>query len=257
MKKGIFAWFGLEVGNEARFQAIQAAGFQTVMLEWSDDFPQLGPKEENVERAQRFQLTIENGHLSYKHINELWLDTLAGEVFFLQLKRDIASAGRWGVPVLVIHTSSGKNPPPITELGLNRFGLLIEVAEKSGVKLAFENLRKPEYPFAVLDRYVCANAGFCYDVGHRNYLTPEIDYLEKYGNRLLALHLHDNDGTEDQHLLPFDGTVNWKKEMSAIKNTAYRGSLTLEVKPALVDYPEPVMAASLRADQLIKLFEEA
>jgi sugar phosphate isomerase/epimerase len=44
---------------------------------------------------------------------------------------------------------------------------------------------------------------FCYDSGHENCFTPGADFLAKYGDKLAALHHHDNDGSSDQHLLPF------------------------------------------------------
>ena len=39
--------------------------------------------------------------------------------------------------------------------------------------------------------------------------------FNKFKNRIFAVHLHDNDQSDDQHLLPFDGTIDWNK---TIKN---------------------------------------
>jgi sugar phosphate isomerase/epimerase len=50
-----------------------------------------------------------------------------------------------------------------------------------------------------------------------------------YGNKLMALHLHDNDGTGDQHRIPGEGTINWDIVVRKIKKTTYRGAVTLEV----------------------------
>ena len=47
----------------------------------------------------------------------------------------------------------------------------------------------------------------------------------------MALHLHDNDGTGDQHLLPFDGDVDWESVALILSRTAYGGTLALEVDP--------------------------
>lgn len=38
------------------------------------------------------------------------------------------------------------------------------------------------------------NAGFCYDSCHHINYAPDFDFLEKYGQRLMALHLQDNGG---------------------------------------------------------------
>lgn len=53
--------------------------------------------------------------------------------------------------------------------------------------------------------------------------------MSRYGSRLMALHLHDNDGSSDQHCLPFDGTVDWQKVMKNISQTGYQGAVALEV----------------------------
>lgn len=45
----------------------------------------------------------------------------------------------------------------------------------------------------------------------------------------MALHLQDNDGTNDQHRLPFDGTIDWTKTMQSIYQTNYSGAIALEV----------------------------
>jgi len=41
--------------------------------------------------------------------------------------------------------------------------------------------------------------------------------------------LHDNDGSDDRHGIPFDGTVSWPVVMKAIAETGYSGATALEV----------------------------
>ncbi|MEX1026484.1 MAG: sugar phosphate isomerase/epimerase family protein [Candidatus Paceibacterota bacterium] len=57
------------------------------------------------------------------------------------------------------------------------------------------------------------------------------EYLERLGDKLLHVHLSDNDGTEDQHLplgAPRSGT-NWPDHIRKLKATGYDGTITLEV----------------------------
>ena len=56
-----------------------------------------------------------------------------------------------------------------------------------------------------------------------------LDYLQNYQDKLICLHLHDNDGTDDQHLLPYDGTVNWNLVVDILKDCNYNGPITLEL----------------------------
>ena len=43
------------------------------------------------------------------------------------------------------------------------------------------------------------------------------------------MHLHDNDQSDDLHLMPFDGTLNWKEVMQNLKNCNYVGPITMEL----------------------------
>ncbi|MHB9024488.1 MAG: hypothetical protein ACYC7E_09970 [Armatimonadota bacterium] len=60
--------------------------------------------------------------------------------------------------------------------------------------------------------------------------------LEECKDRLIAVHLHDNDGKSDLHALPFTGTVGWPRLLNLLRLTSYTGSLTLEVSAA--GYPD-------------------
>ena len=43
------------------------------------------------------------------------------------------------------------------------------------------------------------------------------------------MHLHDNDKSYDQHLLPFDGTLDWNKTIKKLKENNYNGPIALEI----------------------------
>jgi hypothetical protein len=84
------------------------------------------------------------------------------------------------------------------------------------VTIALENIFDHRCLTYVFDRVASPNLGFCYDAGHRNCKEPDIDLLSLFGDKLVALHLHDNDGTGDQHRVPFEGKIDWKEQMSRI-----------------------------------------
>ena len=131
--------------------------------------------------------------------------------------------------------SFGANPPPFNELGLDRIKRMVDRAEKFDINIAFENLRRPDYLEHIFTRIDSPYAGFCYDSGHENLFPARFDLLTEYGSRLSALHLHDNnglrnyDGTDDQHLIPFDGNIDWKNIVEKIRKTPYKGPVSLEV----------------------------
>lgn len=258
MKKGLYTWFGYEIPARERLLAMRGAGFEAIMLHWADDQPEMRRKEDYADLARACNLEIVNGHLPYERINDVWLDTLDGEEETNFLKKSILSAGRAGVPVLILHAARGPMPPPFSPAGFARFRRLADAADQAGVLLAVENLRSLSYGMAVLDALDAPSVRACYDAGHHHCYGQDGAFLDRYGARLAAIHLHDNDGTDDQHRIPFTGTVDWAAEMARIRKTAYRGPLTLELG-GLPELPaeEHLLAASAAADRLIALYESA
>ena len=107
------------------------------------------------------------------------------------------------------------------------------------VKLALENYEDESYEEAktFFAAYSPDFLGFCYDSGHGNLGRGEgFERLEEVKQRLIAVHLHDNDGKEDQHRVPFRGTVDWQRLMRIIASSPYREGINLEA--TLRDYPE-------------------
>ena len=73
------------------------------------------------------------------------------------------------------------------------------------------------------------NVGICFDVGHYHaHFNDEFDF-EFFKERIFAVHLHDNDKTDDLHLLPFEGTIDWKYVIKKLKECNYNGPVTLEL----------------------------
>jgi len=258
LKKGIYTWFGYELPARERLSAIREAGFSAVMLNWADELPEMRHKEGYADLARALDLEIVNGHLPYEGANDLWRDGQDGDDWAAFLRQSILSAGRCGVPALVLHAARGTTPPPLSKVGFQRFRRLAKAADRANVVLAIENLYSLSYGMAVLDALDTPFVRACYDAGHHNCYGQDDTFLTRYGARLCAIHLHDNDGRHDQHRIPFTGTVDWPAEMARLKRTAYRGPVTLELG-GLPELPmeEHLLAASEAADRLIALFEAA
>lgn len=71
--------------------------------------------------------------------------------------------------------------------------------------------------------------GLCFDTGHLNLLKNDmVDYLRVIGKRLKALHIHDNDGTNDLHRAPYTGNIAWKDFCKVLAEVGYEGDLSFE-----------------------------
>lgn len=108
---------------------------------------------------------------------------------------------------------------------------LASASRSLGVRLALENLNQESFPTLtkVFDTYGPDFIGLCFDSGHANIGAKDgAEQLNRLKHRLIAIHLHDNDGTADQHRLPFSGTVDWPALAPVLANSAYAKPTSLE-----------------------------
>jgi sugar phosphate isomerase/epimerase len=180
-------------------------------------------------------IDLEFLHAPFKGINTMWEEGDGYTTIFNQMKLTVDSAAACGIPTVVVHLSSGWNPPAMSEIGFIRFDQLVSHAAGKNVNIAFENLRNVENVLAIKERYRDKpNVGFCYDAGHENCYTKNFDWIEVFGDKLLCTHIHDNTGYDgvgdnDTHFLPFDGNIDYADMMRRLDKIGYKGSLMLEV----------------------------
>jgi len=98
------------------------------------------------------------------------------------------------------------------------------------IKIALENMKNDDFEDLeqLFSDYDPRFLGLCYDSGHGNIGTSGLDYLERFRNRLVSIHIHDNVGMQDQHDLPFSGTVDWVRLSKIIATSSYDGCVSLE-----------------------------
>ena len=227
---GIYDCFGYgrgyDVSFEERYQLIKNAGFDCVMLWWSDKFGRGIGYQNDVTFARNAGLIIENIHAPVHEQNSLSSDNPEGESVFHDYLQCVTDCFEFNIPTKVVHLPNDEHP--INYLGLERLEIIVREAEKHGVQIAFENLRNIKNLSLVLNSFQSKNVGYCYDSCHHINYAPNDDLLKLYGNRLMALHLQDNGGKHNQHQLPFDGNIEWPIVMRNISLTGYKGATTLE-----------------------------
>ena len=207
-----------------RIRMIRDAGFKSVIMFWngSDVF------EQELLCVKENGLRIESVHAPFHMMNELWTDTDPVKSL-IKLHGAIDSCSNYAIKTLVVHPTDTTAPPPVSEVGKTYFRGLIRYAKSMNVDLAFENIERPEYLDTIFGECDDTNVRLCYDLGHENCFSKGSDVLGKYGERLKALHIHDNDGNSDQHAIPFDGNIDMDRFVSKLKDLEYYGMITLEV----------------------------
>lgn len=89
--------------------------------------------------------------------------------------------------------------------------------------------------------------GFCLDTGHANLLGKDLYTLIcQLGDRIQVLHIHDNNGLEDEHLFPYMGIIDWERFCRGLKEIHYAHDLSFETFRGL-DTFAPELAPRLLA----------
>ncbi len=216
-------------------------GFEGFNVLWSDGADEMVKKCAEV--AENEGMIFQSVHAPWNMCNYFWHEDCKDKFDdgINTLKHCIDLCKKYSVPVMVCHVYVGFDEEYIpTEIGLENYGKVIDYAEKSGVKIAFENTEGTEYLKAVLDRFGERDCvGFCWDSGHEMCYNFSENLLEKYGHLLIATHLNDNLGVkdfggkitwhDDLHLLPFDGIGDWAAFAERIKKCGFSDILTFEL----------------------------
>lgn len=209
---------------------LRAAGFESTFVCYRDDTL----TGEIAEAAAKHGVTLETLHAPFGHINDMWLPGADGEQMLRELTDCADACARCGVPVMVVHISSGVRAPHINDIGHARFDRLVEHAGKTGTVIAFENQRKLANIAFMFELYAaCENVGFCWDCGHEKCFAGGREYMPLFGSKTVALHVHDNccrDGCDD-HLLPFDGAIDYSRFAAHLRRSGFGGTLMLEAMP--------------------------
>ena len=228
------------------YRIIKQSGFDGVILGWSNFIPVGFDKRDHPEIARNAGLQVENIHapFTFKHVENLWTDRIDGDDYLDSLLLSLNDCAQYDISTMVIHISNSYDTPPASILGLNRLSKLIDKAEQRNINIAIENTFLTGHIDYVFNAIKSDKLGFCFDSGHQNCFTPEDDLILSYGNRLMALHLSDNNGAittsfergsfewsklVDQHSLPFDGKIDWHKTIAQLRRLQYK-SISLEVR---------------------------
>ena len=130
-------------------------------------------------------------------------------------------------------------------------------AEECGVVLLSENILwgASKNPKIIADLVKAVGSdwfGWCFDVGHAWACGYAPDVLKKCAVVPMSLHIQDNDGSGDQHLIPGDGTIDFESFISTLKEIGYLGDCVLEA------HHQSIVAPDAERDAILaRLLEKA
>ena len=183
---------------------------------------------------------------------------------YYSILRSIEIASELGAPIVVVHPASicpCLSKDDRFDMNMELFSRFTERARGLGVKIAIENvwgrhkdLRERIVKNVCSDaeemiRYIDALSGdavACLDVGHCGLVGEAADdMVMALGDRLRALHIHDNDFVRDLHTAPFMGKINFNSFTRALHKVGYRGDITLEANYFMDNIPDELVPAAL------------
>src|SRR4051812_27633073 len=111
---------------------------------------------------------------------------------------------------------------------------ICRLAEPVGVEVALEVIPNPisdgDSLVTMIERDLEAtNAVICLDFGHAFLMGDVPDTIEAVAEHLATTHVHDNKGKKDDHLVPFDGRINWDMALMTMQKVGYDGTYLMEL----------------------------
>lgn len=158
-----------------------------------------------------------------------------------------------GAPMVVVHPS-GNYPDnrPIATADAERAQAerwhhfddfakrLAVIGERLNVTYLIENVPRNfplgHQPAALASRVRAVGSRrlrMCFDVGHAHITGDVVEALHECADVVSYLHIHDNNGFEDAHWMPGDGTVPWAQLGGALRELKLHVPCMLEVFYAL------------------------
>lgn len=208
--------------------------------------------------AKECGIALDAVHASLKfegcNVDDLWRGYAAGEAYRSELKKLMEFCAEGGVGKMILHVAYKVPAPEISQEGLRSFRELEGYAKERKIRLCYENCKHTAHLAAVLesaDRF----HGFCYDSGHHFCYTPQDPLPERFGERLLYTHLHDNFGQQkDLHLLPGDGQIDWAAllpQLRGVENICLELSCAHRAEYQALNFEDFIGLAYRRAQELL------
>jgi sugar phosphate isomerase/epimerase len=114
---------------------------------------------------------------------------------------------------------------------------MLMLAREGKIPFCLENLSERAFDFEPVFQHF-PDLGMTLDIGHGELLSPEntaYSFIQEFPDRIRHIHIHDNRGgnspADDLHLPLGEGSIDFPPILSALVQSGYNGTITLEVPP--------------------------
>jgi sugar phosphate isomerase/epimerase len=146
-----------------------------------------------------------------------------------ELKRAIDVAQDLPFPRMIFHMGGSRETHDLRkrDAAFSSLEHLLLHAHHAGVTICMENttseMGSPSYLRSFVDETRLTALRFNFDIGHANLADgPEDERIETgfapLRELVTGVHVHDNHGEKDEHLLPYEGSIDWTAAVKILKS---------------------------------------
>jgi sugar phosphate isomerase/epimerase len=179
-----------------------------------------------------------SAHAPLSDINIGSLNERVREASLREVVNALKAARRMNIDVLTVHpgfySSSGLlDRQKVLRTTMDSLSYIEKVSLDLGVRVALENMpnmgqmtmgRTPAELLQLLNGF---EMDICFDIGHAHTNNAMDDFLQ-HKDRFINVHIHDNMGERDQHLMIGEGNIDFKKVLNGL--SGYKGRYVIEAR---------------------------
>lgn len=260
-KHSIWSSYFNEITIEETVERLTAAGFEyaelstyhtTTLIARDQDHEKTGLSLRNYLSDKGF--TISQGHLNFKK-------GLCNCEMVEDIKRELDLYLGIGIQNAVIHLNGGNDldEQQRFECRVQALSELTQHIKGTPLRLCIENLGSVPETHTVdrirkfIDAVGSDQLKICLDTGHLHLVNgrgeaqlSQGEFIRQAGKDLCAMHITNNSGGGDDHLMPFSSRygIDWKDVILALKEIEYDGLFNLEILGEN-KAPMPILEAKL------------
>ena len=175
-------------------------------------------------------------------------------------------------PVLHPDFNNGQEPERALQANIDYFKGLVPALKETGVVACIENLYwgerpEPKTPNSVttaaqmiklidtLNEMYGPHFAACLDTGHATISGENpIEMIKELGHRTHTLHINDNFGVIDNHVVPGRGVIDWPAFMKALKEVGYQDTFNFEPDGYNADFNKSIYSVDTITQSLKTLY---
>ena len=218
------------------FPGLRQSGFDKLEVKDRKEFDMIpGLWNDILQASKEYDIEIPNWHLLMK---SPFQNTTAGRKAVInRMKHSMDKGAQLGAKNHVLHWFQRFRDPACQILWSQIIDEWVEHASRSGIRLLLETI--PDQPSN--ERYVPVSEivefvkqyppevlSCCLDVNHSNLREALPDVVFIIQERLVSLHISDNDGKKEKHWLPGQGIIDFPVLFQALWRIKFKGMAVLE-----------------------------